>query len=210
MKNKKYYRVSEAASELGVSPVTIRAWTNAGKLECEYSPAGQRIYKVSYIEEIKNQHNPEPETPREKIYYARSSSGDDVTIQTQLDKLIQAYGEPDKTFTDKGSGLNEKRPGLNNLIKHMNTTDTFTLYITNKDRLTRFGLTYLEEIIHLNNGELTILDDDTTKEPQEVLLQDFMSLLASFSGKFYRLRGLEQRKRFLNDVQKRVNNHEPQ
>ena len=38
-------------------------------------------------------------------------------------------------------------------------------------------------------------------------MQDFMSLLASFSGKFYRLRGWEQRKKFLDDVQKEVDAH---
>lgn len=52
-----------------------------------------------------------------------------------------------------------------------------------------------------------MLDSDDTKEPHEVLMQDFMSLLASFSGKFYRLRGWEQRKKFLDDVQKEVDAH---
>lgn len=41
-------------------------------------------------------------------------------------------------------------------------------------------------------------------EGQEALIQDFMSLLASFSGKFYRLRGWEQQKRFLSDVNNEV------
>lgn len=34
--------------------------------------------------------------------------------------------------------------------------------------------------------------------PQEVLLQDFMSLIASFSGKFYRLRGYDNQKKLLS------------
>lgn len=49
-----------------------------------------------------------------------------------------------------------------------------------------------------------VLDSDETKEPHEVLMQDFMSLLASFSGKFYRLRGWKQRQQFLTDVSAEV------
>ena len=35
---------------------------------------------------------------------------------------------------------------------------------------------------------------------QEELLKDFMSLIASFSGKFYRLRGYEQQKQLLTKL----------
>ena len=31
-------------------------------------------------------------------------------------------------------------------------------------------------------------------------MQDFMSLFASFTGKFYRVRGYEQQKKFLEDI----------
>ena len=41
-------------------------------------------------------------------------------------------------------------------------------------------------------------------------MQDFMSLLASFSGKFYRIRGWEQRKKLLKDVNEEVAKHEQQ
>ena len=38
-------------------------------------------------------------------------------------------------------------------------------------------------------------------------MQDFMSLLASFSGKFYRLRGWKQQQKFLKDVELEVVKH---
>ncbi len=40
--------------------------------------------------------------------------------------------------------------------------------------------------------EIVVLDNNDNKEPLEVLMQDLMSLLSSFSGKFYRLRGWKQ------------------
>lgn len=72
--------------------------------------------------------------------------------------------------------------------------------ITNKDRITRFGYSYLEELLESYGSTLTVLDSDETKEPMEVLMQDFMSLFASFTGKFYRVRGYEQQKKFLKDI----------
>ena len=115
---------------------------------------------------------------------------------------------PDKIFKDIGSGISDKRKGLNQLFSELESTEgKKTVYITNKDRLTRFGFRYLERYFAVLNTEIVVLDSDDTKEPHEVLMQDFMSLLASFSGKFYRMRGWRQRKQFLDDLQKEVDSH---
>ena len=201
MKDRKYYRVSEAARELGVTPQTIRNWTNDGTMHCDYSPVGHRIYRIDYINSLKNTKE---EASPEIIFYARSSTSGDVTVNTQIDKLTQNYGEPDKVFIDKSSGLNDKRKGIKSLFSYIKDIDNFVVYSTNKDRVARFGFSFVEEIIELNGGKLVVLDSDETKEPQEILMQDFMSLLASFSGKFYRLRGWEQKKKFLKDVEEEV------
>lgn len=59
-----------------------------------------------------------------------------------------------------------------------------------------------------HNTEIVVLDSDDTKEPHEVLLQDFMSLLASFSGKFYRLRGWDQQKKLISNLSAEVERRE--
>lgn len=124
-------------------------------------------------------------------------------------KLKNNYSNPDKEFTDKSSGLNDNRRGLNSLIKYVKTThDPKTLYITNKDRLTRFGYNYLKELFDSHNTNIVCLNDEETKEPHEILMQDFMSLIASFSGKFYRSRGWEQQKQLLNKATREMETHE--
>ena len=84
------------------------------------------------------------------------------------------------------------------------SSETIKVYVTNKDRFSRFGMGYVEIFAPFHNTEIVVLDDDETKEPYEILLQDFMSLLASFSGKFYRLRGWKQQKKLLETVSKEV------
>lgn len=68
------------------------------------------------------------------------------------------------------------------------------IFITNKDRLTRFGYEYLEELFSMADVELIALQEKENKELQEELIDDMMSLLASFSGKLYRIRGNQKKK----------------
>lgn len=179
-------------------------------MEYELSAAGQRIFDPEKLESYKRKQLgiPEPEPTEHKIFYTRTSSEQDISLESQYEKLVKAYGEPDYKYKDFSSGLNENRKGLNKLIKDLEKLDgAKTIYITNKDRLTRFGFKYLTELFKTYNTTIEVLGNDETKEPLEILMQDFMNLLASYAGDFYGLRGWEQRKQFLTKVQAEVDTH---
>ena len=147
------------------------------------------------------------------IFYIRSSNRNDVTMETQEKKLREAYGEPDHIIKDKASGLNENRKGLKKLLTLIaknpeDSPEKIKVCVTNRDRLSRFGTGYIELFAPYHNAEVVVLDSDDTKEPHGVLLQDFMSLLASFSGKFYRLRGWEQQKKLISNLSAEVERRE--
>lgn len=206
--------VKGAAAILGVSPGTVRNWCNQGKLPCHLSAANQRIFDKNELLEFKAAA---PGDDREDkvtlIFYIRSSNGNDVTMDTQEKKLREAYGEPDLVIKDKASGLNENRTGLKKLLTLIaknpeDSPEKIKVCVTNRDRLSRFSTGYIELFAPYHNAEVVVLDSDDTKEPHEVLLQDFMSLLASFSGKFYRLRGWEQQKKLIKKVSAEVERRE--
>lgn len=207
-------RVKGAAAILGVSPGTVRNWCNQGKLPYHLSAANQRIFDKNELLEFKAAAlGDEREDKVTLIFYIRSSNGNDVTMETQGKKLREAYGEPDHIIKDKASGLNENRKGLKKLLTLIaenpeDSSKTIKVCVTNRDRLSRFGTGYIEMFAPFHNTEIVVLDSDATKEPYDVLLQDFMSLLASFSGKFYRLRGWGQQKKFLQDIQAEVERRE--
>lgn len=200
-------RVKQAAEYLGVTPQTVRNWCNDGKLPFSYSAAQQRIFTTHDLDNFKRQQLGLPPLNNDTttFFYGRTSNKQDISLQNQLNKLENTYGKADFTYTDTASGLSENRRGLNALLKKAEKIQgKKILYITNKDRLTRFGFTYIEKLLKQMDCAIEVLDSDDTKEPLEVLLQDFMSLLASFSGRFYRMRGWEQQKKFLRDVQEQV------
>ena len=71
------------------------------------------------------------------------------------------------------------------------------VYISYKDRLTRFGFEYLKTIAELHDSKIIVLnkeDDRTSQSIEAELVEDMMALIASFSGKFYGLRSRREKK----------------
>ena len=52
------------------------------------------------------------------------------------------------------------------------------------------------------------LEKDTKHDLQQELMKDFMSLIASFSGRFYRLRSLENKVKLLDEVKNKIMNRD--
>lgn len=206
----KLLRTKQAADRLGVSAQTVRKWASAGMLPHTRSAANQRLFDPDVLDAFHRERTGQPrEAPAPvKLFYVRTSAKRDVSLADQEARLREAYGEPDHVFRDTGSGLNDNRKGLNRLFGTVTQDGPHTVYVTNKDRLTRFGFHYLEYFFGTHDTTIEVLGADSTKEPHEVLMDDFMALLASFSGKFYRLRGWEQQRRLLDDATRVIDNRQ--
>lgn len=186
--SKKHYRVNEVASLLKVSPTSVRRYANEGRLEHNLTPMGQRVFTQEQLDAFLGVE----ETQKVTVFYVRSSQGKQEQLDSQADLLTKAYGLPVRIYSDKGSGLNENRKGLKRLLDDASNHKFTQLVITQQDRLTRFGYSYLERLLDAHGVSILILGETKEKSLYDELLQDFMSLIASFSGKFYRLRGYEQ------------------
>lgn len=202
-------RVNEAAKRLGVSPWTVRAYCNNGLLKTNRTPGGHRSITEEQLKRFQQAQGILPDnTQKRTAHYARSNSSDKTLIQGQLDELEKVYGKPDRIYTDNGSGLNENRKGLWKLIKDIENGEIDQVHITYQDRLTRFGYAYLEHIIQHAGCEITVLHDKKKYSLEQELMDDFMSLIASFSGRFYRMRGKKQQKQLLDDAINRIEDDE--
>ena len=196
---KKFMRVQEAANTIGVSGTTLRRYVHQGKVEDLRSPSGQRIFTMESIQHLLP-HAPQHTT----VFYIRSSDGDIVKMENQESLLRSHNSEPTEVYRDKGSGLNDKRPSLQRLIRDAKKGRFNEILITQKDRLTRFGFSYLKQLFNEYGVKITVVGEKEEKTIHDELIQDFLSLLASFSGKYYRLRGHEQSKKFLSKVQDEI------
>ena len=194
----KTIRSGKLAELMGVTSQTIRKYAIQNKIPYHTTPNGQLFFTEQDVKEILGEPVVEKETTKVTAHYARSSSGDKQSIDNQFEKLEQYYGTPNYKISDKASGLNENRKGIKKLIQLAQEKEITDIYMVRKDRLTRFGYTYLEALFNQNNVTLHYMTQQNNQTVEQELMDDFMAILASFTGKYSQLRSKEAKKKLLH------------
>jgi predicted site-specific integrase-resolvase len=103
-----------------------------------------------------------------------------------------------KIVEEFGSGINDKRPKLQNILEK----DEYTkIVVEHKDRLTRFGFNYLEILLKTKNKEIEVINAVDTDE--EDIIQDFVSIITSYCVRIY---GKRRSKRKIEEIVKQLKN----
>ena len=216
----------------GIVPQTIRNYVKQGKLKTIKSVNNRYYFEEAEInrferEFILNNQNDNALLVKKAnavrmnsvgkwCFYLRSSEGNKVLLQNQETNLRNHYPEPKFVIKDSTSGLNENRNGLRRMINKIKNGEITDVAVTQVDRLSRFGNTYLIELFEAYNVKLHVLFDEKSLEKdtkhelslQQELMKDFMSLIASFSGRFYRLRSLENKVKLLDEAKNKIMNRD--
>lgn len=201
----KLLRVSAAAHELGLHPLTVRRWIKAGKLRAIQVGLEARIPRTE-IERMIGKTD-----QRLLVLYGRVSGHgqkDDLDIQL---RRLQAWADASRkgietlAISDIGSGLKASRRQLQRLLKLVCEDKVGEVAITYEDRLTRFGQEYLETLFACFGVTLTVLEPGEEKTPEQELTDDLLSLIASFSGRLYGMRSHKQ-KELVKCAQAVINN----
>jgi predicted site-specific integrase-resolvase len=180
----KRYKITDVATQLGVSRATLYNWRKSGIIEFEKSESGG----LNFISE--NTYNKllniEKETLEEKviIYCRVSSTVNKKNLYTQKERLInycnakgyQIY----KIIEEFGSGINDKRPKLQKLLEEQDFTK---IVVEHKDRLSRLGFNYLEVLLNKSNKKIEVVNSVDTDE--EDIIQDFVSIITSYCARIY-------------------------
>ena len=189
--------IGHAARRLGVSVVTLRRWESIGKLKCVLKTVGgHRRYAEHDINSLLTK------SKRINICYARVSSHDQKSdLETQvkfLEKHCADRSIQSQTIQDLGSGLNFKKKGLNRLISLILTQQVDTVYVSNKDRLLRFGSELLVNIAR-HFGTTICFIDDKVHSFEQALARDVLEIITVFSAKLYGARSHKKQAALLNE-----------
>ena len=135
----------------------------------------------------KNENNvPERGTSRAIIYARVSSSQNKDNLNSQAERLTKyatASGfQTVKVVKETGSGLNDARPKL---LKLLQDDSWDVLVVEHKDRLTRFGFSYLELLTSKSGQRIEVVNADKAAGDTEDLMQDFVSVITSFCARLY-------------------------
>ena len=204
-------RTGESAQLLGVTPQTIRKYVKNNKIPYHTSPGGHLYFTQQDITNILGETPPTKTTTW--AYYIRSSSGSKNIKQSQEKSLQLAYPQPKYTIQDNASGLNENRKGLKRLYALAEEGKITDIAITHKDRLTRFGYSYLEKYFKHLGITIHVLNQKQKNDnhnPASELIDDFMALLASFAGRYYRMRSKENQHKLLKQAQEKLDRKQEQ
>lgn len=206
--NKEFYKTGEAAKIIGVTPLTIMNYDKSGKLKIYRTETNRRIVMredlIAFLDKLGLiVHD---DYSKKDVIYSRVSSHEQKE-KGDLDRQVLFLVENIRDLhnpvilKEVGSGLNDRRPKLLQLISMVMNDEVSRVYITYKDRLTRFGFNYLETIFRMKNVEIIVVKDQALKKTvQEELVDDMMSLIASFSGKLYGLRSKSNKQKTGSDI----------
>lgn len=175
-------KISKLARDLGVTKATLYNWRLAGKIQFVQSKTGRNFVTT----ETYNKFLGIQEKKEEKvvIYCRVSSTVNKKNLQTQRDRLINycnARGyKVYKVVTEFGSGINDKRPKLEKLLKELDFTK---IVVEHKDRLSRMGFNFLVILCETHRKEIEVINSVDTDE--EDIIQDFVSIITSYCAKIY-------------------------
>jgi putative resolvase len=186
-------RSGEVAKRLGLHPLTVRRWVKEGKIAAVAIGRESRI-PITEVERLLG-----AQRAGLLVLYARVSGHaqkDDLQRQVQqLEQWALAARTGQKTvlLTDIGSGLKADRKSLQKLLTMVQDYQVAEVGVTFADRLTRFGLPYLQTLFSGYGVTLTILHPDEEKTPEQELTEDLLTIITSFAGRLYGMRSRKHR-----------------
>ena len=197
------YSIGMAATLLGVCVKTLRRWNAKGMISCYRTLGRHRRFPLNELFRVLEERQDKQEKEHVKMndscaVYGRVSShkqskrGDlDRQVEKVSTHAIKQGNRIYKVYKDVGSGLNMNRKGLWMMIRDAKKGLFSTIFINFKDRLTRFGFTYLEAYLSEFNVSITCVNELNDKTPESELVEDLVAIVHSFSGKLYRMRRTE-------------------
>lgn len=148
------------------------------------------------------EENINADTTRQNVIYCRVSNTKQKDDLDKQETILKEYAisngyKIDYIFKDIASGMNENRKDLNALIKLIIENKVNKVFISYKDRLTRFGYNYFEYIFKMFGTEIEVVNLTKEEDFQTELTQDLISIIHHFSMKMY-----SNRRKELNALKK--------
>lgn len=175
----------EAKEYFHITGPTLYQWRAKGKINAKQLSSKKILYDIDSFEDFQHKQ-------KQNIIYARVSS---TKQKEDLDKqieIVKSYAisngiKINKVYKDIASGMNENRKEFNLMLREIFAGNVDKVFISYKDRLTRFGFDYFKTIFSEFGVEIVVLDEleETNSDFQKELANDLISIIHNFSIKLY-------------------------
>lgn len=163
------YKLNQVAKMLSVTPTTLRNWEKVGKVKFDRTPTNIRFLPrnklIDLLDEQGLYYN-DSNNQRKDVIYARVSSHDKKK-QGDLDRQVHFLVTEVKdlqnviVLSEVGSGLNDTRKKLQQLIKMVMNNEVHRVFITDKKILAQVGFHYLETVFKAKGVEIIEVKQET-------------------------------------------------
>lgn len=201
--------IGRAAELLGVSIQTLRRWDALGTLKAVLVPGSdKRRYRVEDIERARGQEATglDVKLPTATAVYCRVSSNEQKQkgdLERQTGRVLRYCCEKqyqvEYVIEEVGSGMNDDRPKLHKLFDLAISGQICRVVVEHKDRFIRFNSRILIRFLQSHGCEVEWINEVLPKSYEAEIVEDMMSLIASFSAKVY---GRERRKKTASDIER--------
>ena len=184
-------KLSQYVKELGVCYKTAWNLFKQNKINGAYQLESGTVIVPNNIFDNNTQENG-------VILYARTSSSKNKTLLENQVKRLEQYAiakgyKIKQIVKEYGSGLNDERKLLSKILKDDNYDK---IIVENKDRLTRFGFNWIQL---LTGNRIEVINE--SKEKDEDITKDLISIIHCFSARIY---GLRRSQNLKNNIKKYI------
>lgn len=169
-------KIRQYAKLEGVKYRAIWNRIKRGKLQIERTSTGGILVVIDENKET-----------RIAVYCRVSSAENKSNLEKQKERVISyccAKGyQIERVVCEIGSGLNDKRQKLEKLLSDPSITK---IVVEHSDRFSRFGLNYIQRLLALQGRSIEIINKQ--EDDRNDLMQDFVSIITSFTARLYGLR----------------------
>lgn len=180
----------EFQKKYNITPQCFYNWKKARKIQTKEDIPGHVLVQV-----------PDQDKKSIAIYTRVSTPKQKQDLDNQISyitKYCVSNGfNPEYIFSDIASGMNANRKSLNKLLDLVIQNKISKIFISHKDRLSRFSFEYIHNLCLKFNCEIEIINLETDKDFQQELTEDLIAIIHHFSMKFY-----GKRKNQLQDFEK--------
>jgi predicted site-specific integrase-resolvase len=183
-------KLSQYAKKIGVGYQTAWLWFKSGKIDGAYKLPSGSVFVPDDKTENKEEYG--------VILYARTSSFQNKKLLENQARRLEEYAiskgyHIKQTVKEFGSGLNDERKQLTKILQE-NKFDK--IIVEHKDRLTRFGFNWIQL---LTGNRIEVINE--SKEKDEDIVKDLISIIHCFSARIY---GLRKSQRLKTKIEKAI------
>jgi len=196
----RHYSTREVCKILGIANRTIRRWIKEGRVRA-VNVGGRWRIPESEVKRLLGQLAEEIATPRiaRVVIYARVSGANQKGELGNQVEALRKYVEQNNwklvgVVKDVASDLKEDRKGLLKLVEMAKKHEFDVLLVAYKDRLTRFGFKYLEELFKACGVKIEVAFQEPPKDYYQELVEDLIEIVASFASRIYGKRSHKYKK----------------